>query len=88
MGLEADEMSGIEGQIAICSRRDKHSHHRYRLNPFPNARRTPDQQDAFATAEWLRRADRDGSLEKFLFPDLEPHERKTAEIEGWILGVA
>jgi hypothetical protein len=54
---------------------------------FPNAGRIPDQRDAFATAEWLRRADSDGSLEKFLYPELEPHERKTAEIEGWILGV-
>ncbi len=54
---------------------------------FPSAGRTPDQQDAFATAEWLRRADTNGSLERFLSPELEPHERKTAEIEGWILGV-
>jgi hypothetical protein len=55
---------------------------------FPSAGRTPDQQDAFATAEWLRRADRDGSLEKFFSPELEPQERRTAEIEGWILGGA
>jgi hypothetical protein len=55
---------------------------------FPSIGRTPDQQDAYTTAEWLRRADRDGSLEKFLCPELEPHERKVAEIEGWILGVA
>lgn len=54
---------------------------------FPSAGRTPDQQDTYATAEWLRRANCDGSLEKFLSPELEPHERKTAEIEGWILGV-
>jgi site-specific DNA-cytosine methylase len=49
---------------------------------FPSAGRTPDQQDAYATAEWLRRADTDGSLEKFLCPELEARERKTAEIEG------
>lgn len=54
---------------------------------FPSAGRTADQQDAFATAEWLRLADSDGSLEKFLDPDLEPTERDIAEIEGWILGV-
>jgi hypothetical protein len=54
---------------------------------FPRADRTDHQQDAFATAEWLRRADGDGSLEKFLCPVLEPQERRTAEIEGWILGV-
>jgi len=33
---------------------------------FPSAGRTPDRQDAFATGEWLRRGDCDGSLEKFL----------------------
>ena len=54
---------------------------------FPGAGRTPDQQDAFAAADWLRRADSDGSLEKFLCPELEPQERHTAEFEGWILGV-
>jgi hypothetical protein len=54
---------------------------------FPSAGRTPDQQDAYATAEWLRRVDCEGSLERFLRPELEPHERKTAEIEGWIVGV-
>jgi hypothetical protein len=54
---------------------------------FPTVGRTPDQQDAFVTAEWLRLADCDGSLEKLLCPELEPHERNVAEIEGWILGV-
>jgi len=54
---------------------------------FPSAGRTPDQQDAFAIAKWLQRADRDGSLEKFFCPEIEPHERKKTEIEGWILGV-
>jgi hypothetical protein len=54
---------------------------------FPTAGRTPDQQDAYATTEWLRRADSDGSLEKFLCPELEPNDRTTAEIEDWILGV-
>ncbi len=54
---------------------------------FPSAGRTPDQQDAFATAEWLRRSDAHGSLQKFFYPKLKPHERKTVEIEGWILGV-
>jgi hypothetical protein len=49
---------------------------------FPSAGPTPDQQDAFATAEWLRRTDSDGSLEKFLCPEIEPHERKRAEIGG------
>jgi hypothetical protein len=55
---------------------------------LPIAGRTPDQQDALATAEWLRRADENGNLARFLKPELEPHDRKIAEIEGWILGVA
>jgi len=54
---------------------------------FPNEGRTSDQQDAHATAKWLRRADSDGSLEEFFFPNLPAQERKAAEIEGWILGV-
>lgn len=55
---------------------------------FARAGRTSDQHDAFATAEWLRQADLNGTLRSFLCPQLEPHDRKTAEIEGWILGVA
>jgi hypothetical protein len=55
---------------------------------FPNIGRTPDQQDAFAIAEWMRQADTDGILERCFSPQLEPQERKTAEIEGWILGAA
>jgi hypothetical protein len=54
---------------------------------FPSAGRTPDQQDAYAITEWLRRADSDGSLKKFLCPELESDKCKAAEIEGWILGV-
>lgn len=54
---------------------------------FPSAGRSPDQQDAFATAEWLRRSDGNGTLKQFFSPELEPSERKLAEIEGWILGV-
>jgi hypothetical protein len=54
---------------------------------FPIAGRTPDQQDAFAIAEWMRRSDTDGSLESFFHPELPPDELKKAEIEGWILGV-
>jgi hypothetical protein len=35
----------------------------------------------------LQQADSDGNLEKFLCPEIESHEHKKAEIEGWILGV-
>jgi hypothetical protein len=54
---------------------------------FSGAGRTPDQHDAFAIVNWLQRADCDGILDKFFSPQLEPQVRKTAEIEGWILGV-
>jgi hypothetical protein len=36
----------------------------------------------------MRHADDLGSLSGFFDPNLEEDERKTAEIEGWILGVA
>ena len=49
--------------------------------------RTPDQQDAYAAAEWMRLADGDGSIAGFLNPPLEPDERAAAQIEGWILGI-
>lgn len=54
---------------------------------FPTEGRTPDQQDAFAITKWMQGADADGSLERYFRPCLEAQERKTAEIEGWILGV-
>jgi hypothetical protein len=47
----------------------------------------PHQNDAFAIAAWMRDADMEGTLADFFAPSLAPAERKTAEIEGWILGV-
>lgn len=55
---------------------------------FPRDGRDSHQQDAYATAEWLGRSDLDGTLERFFSPSLTEGERKTAEIEGWILGIA
>jgi len=55
---------------------------------FPSEGRTSDQHDAFAVAEWLRRADANGTLAKVFMPEQEPAVRQTAEVEGWILGVA
>ena len=49
--------------------------------------RTLDQQDAYATAAWMRAADADGSLAGFLNPQLTSSERAIAEVEGWILGI-
>jgi hypothetical protein len=55
---------------------------------FPRDGRNSDQQDAYTVAEWLRRNDLGGRLEGFFSPSLTAHERKAAEIEGWILGMA
>ena len=55
---------------------------------FTRNDRTADQHDAYSAAEWLRRADRDGTLDEFLQPSLRPAERTVAEVEGWILGVS
>ena len=38
-------------------------------------------------AEWMRREDARGTLTQFFTPELQPNERKTAEVEGWILGI-
>jgi hypothetical protein len=55
---------------------------------LPQEGRDGHQQDAYSIAAWLRRADMNGSLAEFLEFYLEDEDRKTAEIEGWILGVA
>jgi hypothetical protein len=54
---------------------------------FTRADRTDDQHDAYCAANWLLRADHDGSLASFLKPHLTPAERTVAQVEGWILGV-
>jgi hypothetical protein len=55
---------------------------------YPVEDRTPDQHDAWCVATWMRTADAQGTLAAAFQPVLTPNERKTAEIEGWILGVA
>jgi predicted nuclease of predicted toxin-antitoxin system len=54
---------------------------------FPRGDRTDDQQDAYSVAEWMRSADREGTLAAFLDPSLTHEERTLAQSEGWILGV-
>ena len=46
-----------------------------------------DQHDAYSVAAWMRQADRDGQLARFLNPALTPPQRTVAGVEGWILGV-
>jgi len=48
---------------------------------------TNDQHDAFAVAEWLRRAQIAGELAPLFDPELSAQERLIASIEGWILGL-
>lgn len=55
---------------------------------FPREGRDSHQQDAYAVAEWMRGNDLDGKLERLFSPSLTERERKAAEIEGWILGIA
>jgi hypothetical protein len=54
---------------------------------FAREGRDGDQHDAFCIAAWLSCADRNGSLDAFLKPDLTPPERVVTQVEGWILGV-
>jgi hypothetical protein len=51
------------------------------------AERTPDQHDAYCVAKALQAADLDGSLSRWLQPELPDPVRRDAAIEGWILGV-
>jgi len=54
---------------------------------FTREGRTADQHDAYVAASWLREADMDGSLGKFLKPSMLPGEYPVALVEGWIFGV-
>jgi hypothetical protein len=56
-------------------------------NRYPREERTVDQQDAYATARWLREVSERGELTRYLDPPLLPDERRRAELEGWILGI-
>ena len=54
---------------------------------YPREDRTPDQQDAYAAAAWLRQTDLDGTLASFFKPSMLPGQYPVARVEGWILGV-
>jgi hypothetical protein len=54
---------------------------------FAREDRTADQHDAYSVAEWMRRADLDGTLPSFFNPSLQHAERMVAKVEGWILGI-
>ncbi len=54
---------------------------------FAREDRNSDQHDAYSIAAWMRQTDRCGNLRNFFNPDLTEEDRRTAEIEGWILGI-
>lgn len=54
---------------------------------YSGASRTADQQAAYAVARWLSECDTQGVLPRYFDPPLTAEERKTADLEGWILGV-
>ncbi len=54
---------------------------------YPREDRTTDEQDAYATARWLKQTCERGFLGNYLNPLLTDEERRTAELEGWILGI-
>ena len=54
---------------------------------FATEGRNADQHDAYSVAAWMRQADHDGQLARFLNPALTPPQRTVAGVEGWILGV-
>ncbi len=57
-------------------------------NRYPREGRSADEQDAYAVARWLAEADARGSLSRYFEPPLTLPERRIADREGWILGVA
>jgi len=57
-------------------------------NRYDKQGRTADTHDAYAVARWLAESDARGSLGRYFNPPLTVEERRVAEREGWILGVA
>jgi hypothetical protein len=56
------------------------------MRRFPKEGRDGDEQAAYASAAWLQRADRNGSLGSYFNPPLKLDERVVADVEGWFLG--
>lgn len=56
-------------------------------NRYEREGRTGDEQDAYSSAKWLQQMDQKGFLSQYFHPPLTEHEKETALLEGWILGV-
>jgi len=55
---------------------------------YPQEDRTTDRQDAYAIARWLKDMESRMALDDVYFqPPLNEQEMKTADMEGWILGI-
>ena len=55
---------------------------------YPREDRTADQQDAYAVSRWLKETNERGFLDRYFDPPLTDEERRVADLEGWILGIA
>jgi hypothetical protein len=55
---------------------------------YPAQGRTAHEHDAYVVCRWLQERHRGGELERYFRPALTEANRVTAEVEGWILGVA
>ena len=53
---------------------------------FRSEGRSEDEHDAYSIAAWLSYADRNGWLNEYFHPNLDPAEKAQARQEGWILG--
>lgn len=72
-----------EGKSVIAEVYPSIFRHRYP----PQKHHTADQHDALAIARWLTETDRAGCLGRYFDPPLTEDERRTADLEGWILGI-
>ena len=54
---------------------------------FPVQDRNPHQHDAYSVTRWMQESSADGTLPDCFLPQLQPAERITAQLEGWILGL-
>jgi hypothetical protein len=57
-------------------------------NRYQRQDRSPDEHDAYSVARWLSETCEGGLMERYLDPPLTDGDRKMAEMEGWILGIA
>ncbi len=73
----------MEGKSVIAESYPSIFRHRY-----PKQDRSPDEQDAYSVARWLRETCERGFLGRYFVPPLTDSEREIAMLEGWILGIA